>query len=113
MSSIVVPEFSQATTGSGSSGGAIDVTSTAGYKVLAEAWLRGPSGSPASQKVKILKVVSSTQVKVCFIPEGITDPKLTAGTVKYPSYQGSDCSTYPINSTLSQPEQVVAIPSVG
>jgi hypothetical protein len=110
MSSIETPPFHQLTTGSGSTDGFLDVTSTTGYKVGAAAWLRGPSGSPAAQFVRINKIVSATKVGVVFIPEGINDPKLLTGAVKYPSSQQNNCSSYPINSTLDQFQQVVALP---
>jgi hypothetical protein len=110
MASIEIFPVHQLTTGSGSADGFLDVSSTVGYKAGAYAWLRGPSGTPAAQLVKISQIVSATKIGVIFLPEGINDVRLRTGAVKFPSSAQSNCSTYPINSTLDQIQQVVSIP---
>jgi hypothetical protein len=110
MASIETPPFHQLLTAGGGATGILTVTSTAGYKVGAVGWLCGPLASPESQFVRINSIIDATHVSVIFIPEGINDVKLRTGAVHFPSFHQSDCSAYPLGSSLDMPQQVVALP---
>lgn len=105
MSSTAYPDVSTDLTAGGGTTGTLTVTSTVGFKERAVAYLSGDGGT---QRCLVRTVLTSTTMVVVFLPEGIDDPKLRSGVVKYPSMQGSNCAAWLTGSRISQASQLVA-----
>src|SRR3954470_20014587 len=86
--------------------GQVSVASTTGIYPGMKGWLS--NSTPLNQYVMVTRVISATVVAIRFLPEGLDDTKLQAGTVKRHNYGEDSCAAFTtvLTSRLDLPQQL-------
>ncbi len=103
---VFVPENS--VSGTGGADGYLTVSTNVGIYPGGIGYIAKSDGS-AAQKCMCSELVGGTKVGIRFLPEGMDDPKLRTGAVRYPNYGRDDISAYTAGSTFYMEAQTVSV----
>ncbi len=94
--------------GTGDANGYLTVTTNVGIYPGAKGFIRKGDGT-LPQYCMISDLSGGTKVGIRFLPEGMDDPKLRTGVVKFPYYGRDSLAAYTAGSTFFMEAQLVEV----